>query len=117
MKTANYIGNKIFTTLVSLVLESRGSDTLCGTKAFFKDDYKYFQMGRDPWGDYDLLFGAAKLRLSIAEYPVHYQERVAGDSKMRPLKHGLNLLRACVAGFRDIKFSKTIEIKNHLENP
>ena len=117
MKTANYIGNKIFTTLVSLVMESRVSDTLCGTKAFFKDDYQYFQMGRDPWGDYDLLFGAAKMRLSIAEYPVHYQERVAGDSKMRPLKHGLNLLKMCVTGFRDIKFSKAIEIQNDLENP
>ena len=117
MKTANYIGNKVFTTAVSLVMESRVSDTLCGTKAFFKHDYKYFRMGRDPWGDYDLLFGAGKLRLSVAEYPVHYQERVAGASKMQPLKHGLNLLRMCVAGFRDIKFSKSIEIQNDLENP
>ena len=54
-------------------MEQRVSDTLCGTKAMFRTDYENMIMGRDPWGDYDFLFGAAQLRLSIQELPVHYR--------------------------------------------
>jgi hypothetical protein len=60
-------------------------------------------MGRDPWGDYDLLFGAAQLRLVLRELPVHYRERTAGQSKMKSLRHTFNLLRMCWWGFWQVK--------------
>lgn len=103
VRFANYIGNKVFAILVSLVMEARVSDTLCGTKAMFRRDYEHMTMGRDPWGDYDLLFGAAQARLVICELPVHYRERTAGRSKMKTLQHTVNLLRMCWNGFRQVK--------------
>lgn len=103
MRWANYMGNRAFTILVSTIMERRVSDTLCGTKAFFRRDYAHFTMGRDPWGDYDLLFGAAQMRLVLRELPVHYRERAAGQSKMKALRHTLNLLKMCAVGFRQIK--------------
>jgi 2-polyprenyl-3-methyl-5-hydroxy-6-metoxy-1,4-benzoquinol methylase len=103
MKVANYVGNKLFTLLVSFVMEARVSDTLCGTKAMFRRDYQHMIMGRDPWGDYDFLFGAAQQRLLIRELPVHYRERVAGLSKMNSTKHTINLLRMCWKGFWQVQ--------------
>lgn len=103
MRWANYMGNRAFTILVSTIMERRVSDTLCGTKAFFRRDYAHFTMGRDPWGDYDLLFGAAQMRLVLRELPVHYRERAAGQSKMKALRHTWNLLKMCAIGFGQIK--------------
>jgi len=103
MKFLNFVGNKLFTILVSLVMETRVSDTLCGTKAMFRDDYRHFVMGRDSWGDYDLLFGAAQQRLRIREVPVHYGARLAGVSKMNSIKHTINLLKMCWHGFWQVK--------------
>jgi len=103
MKWMNYIGNRMFTIMVSLVMERRVSDTLCGTKAMFRWDYAHMTMGRDPWGDYDFLFGAAQLRLLVRELPVHYRDRTAGQSKMKAMKHTLNLLRMCWQGFWQVK--------------
>jgi len=99
MKYANYVGNKMLCILVSAIMGSRVSDTLCGTKAMFREDYTHMTMGRDPWGDYDFLFGAAQMRLVIRELPVHYRERRAGASKMKAAKHAVNLLRMCWRGF------------------
>jgi ubiquinone/menaquinone biosynthesis C-methylase UbiE len=103
MKFANYVGNKVFTIAVSLVMDRRVSDTLCGTKAMFRTDYEHFTMGRDPWGDYDFLFGAAQLRLAVCELPVHYRDRLAGVSKMNSMKHAKNLVRMCLHGFRQVQ--------------
>lgn len=103
MRFANYIGNRVFAILVSLVMEARVSDTLCGTKAMFRRDYAHMTMGRDPWGDYDFLFGAAQLRSVICELPVHYRERISGVSKMKTLRHTLNLIRMCWRGFWQVK--------------
>jgi SAM-dependent methyltransferase len=103
MKWANYMGNRAFTILVSVIMERRVSDTLCGTKAMFRWDWKHMTMGRDPWGDYDFLFGAAQLRLVLRELPVHYRERTAGQSKMKALRHTINLLRMCWWGFWQVK--------------
>lgn len=103
MKFANYVGNKAFTILVSVIMDARVSDTLCGTKAMFRRDYRHMPMGRDPWGDYDFLFGAAQQRLVIRELPVHYRERLAGLSKMNSTKHTINLLRMCWAGFWQVQ--------------
>jgi len=113
MKWANYVGNKMFNILVSLVMESRVSDTLCGTKAMFRRNYVSMQMGRDPWGDYDFLFGAAQQRLVIRELPVHYRQRLSGLSKMNSIKHTLNLLRMCWHGFFQVKMLRPLENVNH----
>lgn len=103
MKWSNYVGNRLFTILVSTIMERRISDTLCGTKAMFRSDWVHMTMGRDPWGDYDLLFGAAQLRLTLRELPVHYRERTTGRSKMRAFRHGLNLFRMCWFGLWQVK--------------
>jgi len=103
MKWRNYMGNRAFTILVSIIMGSRISDTLCGTKAMFRWDYAHMTMGRDPWGDYDFLFGAAQQRLLVRELPVHYRDRIAGHSKMKALKHTINLLRMCWWGFWQVR--------------
>ena len=106
MRLLNYIGNKFFNTVLSWLMEQRISDTLCGTKAFLKDDYRKIAMGRCRWGDFDLLFGMAKLKKKILELPVHYQARVAGQSKMRVVRHGLLLAKMCWIGFCELKMFK-----------
>lgn len=101
MPTANFVGNKAFCLLVSLVLRQRVSDTLCGTKALLRRDYETMPLpGRDRWGDFDLLFGAARQKLRILEIPIHYRERVAGESKMNVRREGPTFLRTCVEGWR-----------------
>jgi ubiquinone/menaquinone biosynthesis C-methylase UbiE len=115
MKFTNFIGNKMFTLLVSAIMGARVSDTLCGTKAMFRRDYQHMIMGRDPWGDYDFLFGAAQLRLVIRELPVHYRERTAGVSKMKSLRHTINLLRMLVHGFLQVQVMRPIGAQRAFE--
>ena len=105
MKIANFLGNKGFCFLTSKVLRQRVSDTLCGTKAFLKRDYVRMPIGgNEKWGDFDLLFGAARLKLRILEIPVHYTERRAGKSKMRVMVDGWYFLWACISGWRMLRF-------------
>ena len=105
MKFANYLGNKTFCYIVSKAIRQRVSDTLCGTKAFLKRDYLRMPAGGgERWGDFDLLFGAARLRLRIFEIPVHYSERRAGKSKMRAFVEVWRFLRACVKGWKSMRF-------------
>ena len=107
MKLQNFFGNKLFGVLVSWLTGIHLSDTLCGTKAFFREDYRNFQMGYDPWGDFDLLFGAAQRTCKILEVPIHYQERRAGQSKMKAIRHTLALLKACWFGFWRVKYPRS----------
>ncbi len=105
MKVANFLGNKGFCFLASKVLRQRVSDTLCGTKAFFRRDYERMPIGgRERWGDFDFLFGAARLKLRILELPVHYTERRSGKSKMRVMVDGWRFLWACISGWRMLRF-------------
>jgi len=103
MRTINLWGNQFFSMIMSWLLGQHVSDTLCGTKALFKEDYLKIKMGKDKWGDYDLLFGAAKLNLKIAEVPIHYGQRLQGLSKMKTFRHGLLLIRMCFWGLFSIK--------------
>jgi SAM-dependent methyltransferase len=104
MPTANFVGNKVFCLLVSWVLRQRVSDTLCGTKAVLRRDYESMPLsGLDRWGDFDLLFGAAREKLRILEIPIHYRERVAGESKMNVRREGPMFLRTCLAGWRMLR--------------
>jgi glycosyltransferase involved in cell wall biosynthesis len=110
MRRANSLGNRGFTHILSWVIGTRITDTLCGTKACFRSDWPAIRAARplfggyDRWGDFDLLLGAARAGLSIVEVPVRYGVRTAGESKMRPVKDGLALLRTCLAGVRALKF-------------
>jgi cellulose synthase/poly-beta-1,6-N-acetylglucosamine synthase-like glycosyltransferase len=109
MKMANFLGNKGFCYLASWVMRQRVSDTLCGTKVFFKRDFLCMPLGgTERWGDFDLLFGAACLKLRILEIPVHYQERRAGKSKMHVMRDGWLFLRACMHGWRMLRLPNTI---------
>ncbi len=101
MRFLNLLGNKMFGLIMTFITGQHLTDTLCGTKALYKKDYKHIRMGLDRWGDFDLLFGAAKLGNKIAEIPVHYMTRKSGESKMRTFKHGCHLLGACVRGFKE----------------
>jgi SAM-dependent methyltransferase len=107
MKLLNFLGNKVFGALVSWLTGMHLSDTLCGTKAFFRADYPRFLMGFDPWGDLDLLFGAAQNARKILEVPIHYQERRAGRSKMKAVRHGLVLLLACWRAFWRLRYPRS----------
>lgn len=104
MRTLNRIGNKIFSFILSFIIQQNLTDTLCGTKALYRSDYKRMKWGLDRWGDFDLLFGAAKMGNRIMEVPVHYMSRRSGRSKMKSFQHGLHLLQACFLGFKELLF-------------
>jgi SAM-dependent methyltransferase len=104
MPTINFLGNKAFCFLVSWVLRQRVSDTLCGTKALLRRDYAAMPLpGRDRWGDFDLLFGAARQKLRIREVPIHYRDRVTGNSKMNVRRDAPLFLSACMAGWKTLR--------------
>lgn len=106
MRFANFLGNHLFSWVLSWIMGVRITDTLCGTKVLKKADFLKIPMGRDPWGDYDLLFGAARNGLRIVEMTVHYRARQAGVSKMRPFRHALVLLKMCLRGFLEVKWPR-----------
>jgi ubiquinone/menaquinone biosynthesis C-methylase UbiE/glycosyltransferase involved in cell wall biosynthesis len=112
MKFVNYVGNWFFSKLFTWLLEQPIRDTLCGTKVLLKSDYEKIKAGRkhfgefDPFGDFDLLFGAARLRLPIVEVPVRYKRRLAGVSKVRVSQHGWLLVGMSMIAFRRLKLAK-----------
>jgi ubiquinone/menaquinone biosynthesis C-methylase UbiE len=110
MRFLNMVGNKFFGWAFSWVLNQPIRDTLCGTKVLYKRDYDRIAANRsyfgdfDPFGDFDLLFGAAKQNLRMIDLPIRYRERTYGSTNIQRWKHGLLLLRMVVfAAFR-IKF-------------
>jgi len=111
MRFLNLFGNKFFSLLFSWLLEQRLKDTLCGTKVMFKKDYARLKSNRsffgdfDPFGDFDLLFGAHKLNLCIVELPIRYHERTYGRTNISRFKHGFILLKMCFFAARKIKFN------------
>jgi hypothetical protein len=110
MTTANMLGNKFFSIAFTYLLGQRVKDTLCGTKVLWRSDWERIKpmVGswgiEDRWGDYELLFGAARLNLKILDLPVHYQERMYGSTKMtRVFRNGLVMLKMCWHGFLKLK--------------
>ena len=110
MNGANMLGNKFFSVAFTYLLGQRVKDTLCGTKALWRNDWERIKptLGswgiEDRWGDYELLFGAAKLNLKILDLPVHYQERIYGSTKMtKVFRNGLVMLKMCWHGFVKLK--------------
>ncbi len=110
MRFFNLLGNKFFSLAFSWLLEQKIKDTLCGTKVLWKDRYRRIATNRayfgdfDPFGDFDLLFGAAKLNLKIVEIPIRYRERSYGATNIRRWKHGWILLKMVWFASRRIKF-------------
>jgi SAM-dependent methyltransferase len=110
MRTLNFLGNKFFSVAFSWLLGQPIKDTLCGTKVFWKKDYERIAANRsyfgdfDPFGDFDLIFGAAKLNLKIIDLPVRYRERTYGSTNISRWKHGLLLFRMVAFAARRMKF-------------
>lgn len=110
MRFINLFGNKMFSLIFTFLLNQRFKDTLCGTKVITKENYNKIARSRnyfgdfDPFGDFDLIFGASKLSLKITELPIHYKERTYGDTNIQRWKHGLILFRMCLFAMRKIKF-------------
>ena len=110
MRTLNKIANKLFALTFSWLLGQRIKDTLCGTKVLYRSDYHAIAQNReyfgdfDPFGDFDLLFGAAKLNLKIIDMPVHYAERVSGEIKIERFRHGLLLLKMSLFALFKLRF-------------
>ncbi len=105
MRFLNMIGNQTFSWLVQAMVGQTIRDTLCGTKVLRRDDYERIAQGRgyfgefDPFGDFDLLFGAARLNLKIIDLPVRYQARTYGTTNIARWRHGLLLLEMSLLGF------------------
>ena len=110
MRFLNTLGNKFFSLAFTWLLDQRIKDTLCGTKVLYRRNYERIAAGRsyfgdfDPFGDFDLIFGAAKLDLKIVEIPIRYRERTYGTTQISRFRHGWLLLRMCLFALRRIKF-------------
>lgn len=110
MRPLNLVGNKFFSLAFTWLLGQPVKDTLCGTKVLWRDEYERIAAGRDyfgefdPFGDFDLLFGAAKLNMKILDLPVRYRDRTYGETNISRWSHGLLLLRMVVFAARRIKF-------------
>lgn len=110
MRFFNLLGNKFFALLLGALLGQPIKDSLCGTKVLWRRDYERIAAGRDyfgsldPFGDFDLLFGAAKLNLKIVEVPVRYRQRVYGETNISRFSHGWLLLRMSARAARKLLF-------------
>ena len=110
MRFFNFLGNKFFSLAFSWLLGQPVKDTLCGTKVLWKRDYQRIAANRayfgdfDPFGDFDLLFGAAYANRKIVDLPIRYRERTYGTTNIQRWKHGLLLLRMVAFAARRIKF-------------
>jgi hypothetical protein len=110
MRFFNLIGNKFFSLAFSWLLGQPIKDTLCGTKALWREDYERIAANRsifcdfDPFGDFDLLFGAARLNFKIIDLPIRYRARTYGTTNIQRWKHGWLLLRMVLFAAKNIKF-------------
>ncbi len=110
MRFFNIIGNKFFSLAFSWLLDQKIKDTLCGTKVLRKDHYLTLAENRsyfgdfDPFGDFDLIFGAAKMNLKIIDLPIRYEARRYGETNIDRWRHGMLLLRMVLFAARRIKF-------------
>lgn len=106
MRTLNKVGNIVFSWLFTWILGQRIKDTLCGTKVLLKSDYEKIVKHRnffgdfDPFGDYDLIFGAIKQNLKMIEMPIRYKERTYGTTNISRFRHGWLLLKMTILAFQ-----------------
>ena len=111
MRFLNILGNKAFSVVFKAITGHHVKDTLCGTKVLHRDDYASIVANRsffgdfDPFGDFDLLFGGARLNLKIVDLPVRYGARTYGTTNISRFRHGLLLLRMSAFAFRKFRMS------------
>lgn len=109
MRFLNLLANKSFALLFGWLLGQQVRDTLCGTKALYREDYERIAANRsyfgdfDPFGDFDLLFGAARLNLKIQDLAVRYHERTYGETNISRFRHGWLLLQMSAFAARKLK--------------
>ena len=109
MRTLNFIANRFFARVFSYLVNQRFTDTLCGTKVLAKSAYLRIARDRDyfgnfdPFGDFDLILGAAKQNLKIVEIPIHYRARTYGQTQISRFRDGVMLLRMVLFAFRKMK--------------
>lgn len=109
MRFLNAVGNRFFSYALSWVLEQPIKDSLCGTKALYRRDWDRIIKTRDllkltdPFGDFDLLFGAARLNMKIVDVPIRYKARTYGETKIHRFRDGWQLLRMTAQGFRRLR--------------
>ena len=109
MRPLNLIANLSFSVIFSWLLNQRFTDTLCGTKVLSKAHYLNIAKNRayfgnfDPFGDFDLIFGASKLNLKVIEIPIRYAGRTYGTTQISRFRHGVLLLRMVIFAFRKLK--------------
>lgn len=104
MQFLNKIGNMIFSRLFTTILGQRFKDTLCGTKAFYAKDFKNFIRSKtDPFGDFDLIFGAIRNGLTVIDIPVRYKSRVYGSTNINRFYHGMLLIKMTIIAFIEFK--------------
>jgi glycosyltransferase involved in cell wall biosynthesis len=110
MQGLNFLGNKLYSLAFSWILGQPLKDTLCGTKALWRNDYELIAANRsyfgdfDPFGDYDLIFGAAKLNRKILDLPIRYRERTYGSTNISRWRHGALLFRMVAIAAARLKF-------------
>jgi ubiquinone/menaquinone biosynthesis C-methylase UbiE len=110
MRFFNFVANRLFGVAFSWLLGQPVRDTLCGTKVLWKSDYELIAANRahfgemDPFGDFDLLFGAARLGLKIVDLPIRYRARTYGTTNIQRWRHGILLLRMLLLAARRLKF-------------
>lgn len=109
MRFLNFLANRAFARIFSYLLNQRFTDTLCGTKVLWRKDYEEIVANRhyfgdfDPFGDFDLIFGAAKLNLKIVEIPVRYADRSYGETQISRFTHGWLLARMVIFAWKKLK--------------
>jgi ubiquinone/menaquinone biosynthesis C-methylase UbiE len=109
MRPLNFIANRCFAYLFSFLVNTRLTDTLCGTKVLLRKDYEVLARERgyfgnfDPFGDFDLIFGAAKQNLKIIETPIHYKARTFGETQISRFRDGWLLLKMVWFAYRKLK--------------
>lgn len=109
MRPLNFIANRCFAYMFSYLVNTRLTDTLCGTKVLLRKDYEVLARERDyfgnfdPFGDFDLIFGAAKQNLKIIETPIHYKARTFGETQISRFRDGWLLLKMVWFAYRKLK--------------
>jgi len=113
MRPLNLWGNRFFAKALSYVLGVRIGDSLCGTKLLARRDYERLTQWRqqfgdfDPFGDFELLFGAAEMALGIVDLPIRYQERTYGSTNISRFRDGWLLLKMTLYGLFRLKPGRT----------
>ncbi len=112
MRYLNYIGNRVFALLFTWLLNQRITDTLCGTKVLTKESYDEIAKNKDyfgdfdPFGDFDIIFGAMKNNLKCVEVPIRYRAREYGETQIDRFRHGILLFKMVWFAYKKMKIMK-----------